>query len=91
MIPKNSNAQRLRSQGQIVQEPRTKLIERTLELWQPRSSKALSEEDARQIAENVTGFFRILMEWGAAEQHTTGPITNNKRQTNCLMAKRILE
>jgi hypothetical protein len=27
----------------------------------------LSREDARQIAENVTGFFAILGEWSRAE------------------------
>lgn len=49
-------------------------IDRTLEVWQPRTSKVLTGEDARQIAENVTEFFQILTEWEAAEQRTTGQI-----------------
>ena len=33
----------------------------------PRLGRDLSREDARQIAENVTGFFAILAEWSRAE------------------------
>ena len=43
------------------------LIDRTREVWQPRLGRDLSREDARQIAENVTGFFAILAEWSRAE------------------------
>jgi hypothetical protein len=39
------------------------LIDRTREVWEPRLGRKLSREDARQIAENVTGFFAILAEW----------------------------
>ncbi len=57
------------------------LIDRTIETWQPRFENTLSREDARQIAENVTGFFSILAEWSRAEaldtaiaSDDTGPI-----------------
>jgi hypothetical protein len=43
------------------------LIDRTREVWQSRTGRNLTEEDARQIAENVTGFFTILAEWSRAE------------------------
>jgi hypothetical protein len=43
------------------------LIERTRNLWQPRLGCDLSGEDARQITENVTGFFELLAEWSRAE------------------------
>ena len=43
------------------------LIERTRQVWQPRLGRDLSREDARQIVENVTGFFNILAEWSQAE------------------------
>jgi hypothetical protein len=39
------------------------LIDRTRAVWQPRLRYNLSREDARKIAENVTGFFTILAEW----------------------------
>ena len=48
------------------------LIDRTIEMWQPRFNRALSHEDARQIVENVTGFFSILSEWSRAELAQTG-------------------
>ena len=44
------------------------LIARTKETWQPRGAGSLSDEDAREIAENVTGFFRLLLEWEAREK-----------------------
>jgi hypothetical protein len=43
------------------------LIDRTRQVWQPRLGRDLNREDARQIAENVTGVFAILAEWSRAE------------------------
>jgi hypothetical protein len=43
------------------------LIDRTRQIWQPRLGRDLSHEDARQIAENVTGFFALLAEWARVE------------------------
>jgi hypothetical protein len=42
------------------------LIKQTYKVWQPRIRRDLTDEDARQIAENVTGFFAILAEWSRA-------------------------
>jgi hypothetical protein len=43
------------------------LMDRTRKVWQPRTGRNLTNEDARQIAENVTGFFAILAEWSRVE------------------------
>ena len=43
------------------------LIDRSREVWKPRLGRDLSREDARQMAQNVTGFFSILAEWSRAE------------------------
>ena len=43
------------------------VVDRTRDLWKPRLGRDLSREDARQIAENVTGFFTILTVWSRAE------------------------
>ena len=43
------------------------LIDQTRQVWQPRLGRDLSHEGARQIAENVTGFFVLLAEWSRAE------------------------
>jgi hypothetical protein len=40
-------------------------LNKTLAAWQPRASRELTREDARQIVENVTGFFKTLLEWDA--------------------------
>lgn len=44
------------------------LTRKTLRVWAPRITGALSEEDARKIAENVTGFFTVLSDWKAREE-----------------------
>jgi hypothetical protein len=43
------------------------LIDRTRRVWQPRTGHNLTDEDARQITENITGFFAVLAEWSRAE------------------------
>ena len=55
---------------------RDELIGRTRQIWQPRLGRDLSREDARQIAENVTGFFAILAEWSRAEMPVPANDTN---------------
>jgi hypothetical protein len=46
------------------------LIDRTRQVWQPRTGRDLTNEEARQIAENVTGLFSILAEWSRAKMPT---------------------
>ena len=38
----------------------------SLDFWQSRASRKLTEEDAREMTENVSGFFRLLAEWERA-------------------------
>lgn len=49
-------------------KPKTDLIKKTIEVWQPLSEKKLNEEDAREIIENITGFFSTLKEWDGKEK-----------------------
>ena len=44
-----------------------KQIARTRQIWQPRMGRDLTDEDARQILHNATGFFGILADWQRAE------------------------
>jgi hypothetical protein len=46
------------------------LLDETIAIWQPRASRTLTREDARQIVENMTGFFNVLREWDLAERAT---------------------
>jgi hypothetical protein len=45
---------------------RLPLLEETIQFWQQRTSRPLTHEDARQMVENVTGFFTTLQHWYAA-------------------------
>lgn len=42
-------------------------IARTRQVWQPRMGRNLTDEDARHILHNATGFFGVLAEWRRAE------------------------
>jgi hypothetical protein len=45
-----------------------KQIARTRQIWQPRIGRELTDELARQIMHDVTGFFGVLAEWSRAER-----------------------
>jgi hypothetical protein len=47
--------------------PRESLLDATLAVWQPRTDRELTKEDARQIVENVVGFFDVLARWSVAD------------------------
>lgn len=44
---------------------RPDLLDETLRVFQPRTARVLTREDAREIHQNLTGFFRVLLEWDA--------------------------
>jgi hypothetical protein len=44
------------------------LIRRTQQTWRARLGRDLSCEDARQIIENVSGFFAVLADWSRSER-----------------------
>lgn len=59
------------------------IIEQTLAVWQPRTRRPLTPEDARQIIENVTGFFQLLARWDhAARQHANLGATSTETDEN---------
>ena len=55
------------------------LLDRTRKVWQPRIGRDLTDEDARQIADDVTGFFSLLAEWARAE--TPSPANETGKPT----------
>ena len=40
----------------------------TIAFWQPRTAHNLCGEDAREIAANLVGFFKVLSEWEIADR-----------------------
>lgn len=47
------------------------IINETARFWSRRAGRELSNEESRQVIENMTGFFRVLSEWEAAERCPT--------------------
>lgn len=43
------------------------LIIKTISLFESRTGRATSQEEARQSLENISGFFQVLQEWAEAE------------------------
>lgn len=54
----------------------SEIIEYTLRTWQPRTTLDLTAEDARQIIENVAGFFTVLNRWQEKERTAAGVSTD---------------
>jgi hypothetical protein len=52
---------------------REDFIDQTLATWQPLAKRQLTCEDGREIIENMTDFFRILLEWDRAERAAKNP------------------
>jgi hypothetical protein len=53
------------------------LLDRTIALWRHRLGREISREEARQVTENVTGFFTVLLEWSRCE--TLAAANENKQ------------
>lgn len=60
-----------------------KRIARTRQIWQPRIGRDLTDEDARRIAENVTGFFAVLAEWSHAERRAANDNKAPSKSNDC--------
>ena len=41
-------------------------LDYTVEVFQPHTRRTLTREDAREIHQNLTGFFGVLLEWRRA-------------------------
>ena len=87
----HSRKQTAQSSVLQVQQAIPQLVDRTIEVFQGRSSKVLTREDARQITENVVGFFTTLMEWEANEQRTINKIKRAKPDSDCHSMESPLE
>jgi hypothetical protein len=64
------------------------LVDRTIALWRHRSGREPSREDARQITENVTGFFSVLHAWSrgetrAAANENEQPAASGEKSHDC--------
>ncbi len=66
---RNGEKPTVKSSVKPSQATNDNLIDRTRIVWQPRLGRDLDDEDARQVTQNVTGFFGILAEWSRAEKH----------------------
>jgi hypothetical protein len=52
----------------VNDKSKDELIRWTRQVWEPRIGHDLNREDARQISENLAGFFSTLAEWARAEK-----------------------
>ncbi|MCP1839110.1 hypothetical protein ACVIHI_007976 [Bradyrhizobium sp. USDA 4524] len=56
-------------------------LDQTIAFWGPKYGRDLTREDARQIIENMTGFFKVLYAWDeedrrAEAQRQAGAVSN---------------
>jgi hypothetical protein len=43
------------------------LIKQTISIFESRTGRKISKENARQAVENISGFFQVLQDWAKAE------------------------
>jgi len=60
-----------------MQMTKQELADHTLAVWQSRTPRRLSKEDAREITENLTGFFAILAEWSRQKERDRVDVTSS--------------
>lgn len=53
------------------------LADHPIAVWERRYRKPLTIEDAREIAENITGFFTVLARWSHEEGNNYSETTAN--------------
>lgn len=58
---------RMQLSATTMRMTKQQLTEHTIAVWRPRLGRRLSSEDAREITENITGFFTVLTEWSRRE------------------------
>lgn len=44
------------------------LIQKTIKVWAPKMGRDPTREEAIEMLDKVTGYFRVLIEWDAAER-----------------------
>ena len=56
-----------------MQKQTLDILNQTIAFWSERSGQEFSQEDAREMVANVSGFFLVLAEWerqAAEDNHT---------------------
>lgn len=56
------------SSSASAEDTKRDLLKETIKTWQPHTHRLLTDEDAREITENMVGFFKILQEWETKER-----------------------
>lgn len=49
----------------------TNFLDKTIDVFQPFTPREMTREDARQIIENTTGFFKLLLKWDAVDKRNS--------------------
>lgn len=49
-------------------ERKADFINETIAFWQPYTDEIVTPELAKEMVDNISGFFRILLEWDEADQ-----------------------
>jgi hypothetical protein len=55
-----------------VKPPAPGIIEQTITFWEEHTGEKCSQEDARQMVSNVSGFFQVLLEWDKKSRDEKG-------------------
>jgi len=73
-----------------MKNPEKDITKYTIDFWHRRTGKTFSQEDARQMVTNISGFFNVLSEWnlkGSIEVQSVAQPANSKGGLNGRVSK----
>lgn len=64
-----------------MQKKKEDIIKDTVEFWKKRTDKEFSPEDAKEIINNISGFFQILAEWDRKDKEQLQDLPKQDQET----------
>ena len=71
-----------RQQNPAASNPHSELrqsqVEEAIAFWEPLAGRSVGREEAREIIDNMTTYFKILIEWDAADRRAAAAAEGNR-------------
>jgi hypothetical protein len=71
--------------GKATTQSRDRLQDLTRQVFEPRAERRLTDEDVREIGENLVGFVRVLAKWAKAERQHVSSDPNTAQLTDKIL------
>jgi hypothetical protein len=72
----------------VNRETKEQFANETLDFWGCRTSRELTAEDASEIARNLSGFFKVLIEWDSTTREVRDGAKDDTRTKKATSVER---